>query len=136
MGNLTKILIGIILTLVIGISIYVPITNSKIIKINKEMVAKDTVISQLHNVNDELTQRLQLVQKLNDDFNKSITTIQLSTNAYQNKTSDFTLESNIVPTKSTNTLISVNGSINSIFQDMKNLDSPPPINSNKKDNNK
>lgn len=136
MGNLTKILIGIILTLVIGISIYVPITNSKIIKINKEMVAKDTVISQLHNVNDELTQRLQLVQKLNDDFNKSITTIQLSTNAYQNKTSDFTLESNIVPTKSTNTLISVNGSINSIFQDMKNLDSPPPINSNKKDTNK
>lgn len=122
MGNLSKILIGIILTLVIGISIYVPITNSKIIKINKEMVAKDTVISQLQNVNDQLKNRLRLVQKLNDSYNNTITNVQLSTNEYQNKNSNFILEKNILPKNSKNTLIDVNNSINNIFTEMKNLD--------------
>lgn len=127
MGNLSKVLIGIILTLVIGISIYVPITNSKIIKINKEMVAKDTVISELNNVNNQLKSRLELVQKLNDNYNSSIANVQLSTNSYQNKNSEFILEKNILPENSKNTLTDVNLSFNSIFTEMKNLDNPPVI---------
>lgn len=123
MGTLAKILIGIIIVLVIGISIYVPITSSDLTKLNKEMVAKDTVISFLQSDNKQLNDRLALIQKLNDQYNSEVNSIGVDTQKLENQSQTFslpvTLENNPVGTAT-----SVNMQLNSIFDEMSNLGKP------------
>lgn len=126
MGTLTKILLGIILTLVIGISIYVPITNSHLTRLNKEMVAKDTVISQMENVNKQLTDRLTLVQNLNTTYDNTISNVQLSTEKYQNAEVQFSTPTTIEQNP-TATIQNVNTQISNIFNELELLDRPPVI---------
>lgn len=131
MGSLTKILLGIILTLVIGISIYIPITNSHLTKLNKEMVAKDTVISELQSSNKQLNDRLILVQKLNDSYNFDINKISKDTQGLQNESIKFGNSENII-NNPVGIAVDVNNHLNSIFDEMSNFPNGVPAKGSKK----
>ena len=131
MGSLTKILLGIILTLVIGISIYIPITNSHLTKLNKEMVAKDTVISELQSSNKQLNDRLILVQKLNDSYNFDINKISKDTQGLQNESIKFGNSQNII-NNPVGIAVDVNNHLNSIFDEMSNFPNGIPTKGSKK----
>ena len=131
MGSLTKILLGIILTLVIGISIYIPITNSHLTKLNKEMVAKDTVISELQSSNKQLNDRLILVQKLNDSYNFDINKISKDTQGLQNESIKFGNSENII-NNPVGIAVDVNNHLNSIFDEMSNFPNGIPTKGSKK----
>lgn len=131
MGSLTKILLGIILTLVIGISIYIPITNSHLTKLNKEMVAKDTVISELQSSNKQLNDRLILVQKLNDSYNFDINKISKDTQGLQNESIKFGNSENII-NNPVGIAVDVNNHLNGIFDEMSNFPNGIPTKGTKK----
>ena len=119
-----RVLIGIIIVLVLIIGIGAPITLKEISKLQKEMVAKDTVISSLQNDNKQLNDRLVLVQKLNDDYNKTISNIQIDTQKYHNDEVTFSMPS-VVEKDPVGTATKVNIQMNSIFSELGQIGRDP-----------
>ena len=115
-----RVLIGIIIALVLFIGIVFPIGFKHIERLDKEVTAKDTVISGLQSDNDQLNNRIILMQKLNDAYNNTINSVSEDTQKLQNENQIFG-NKEVLKKNPTGTATELNNQINSIFVEMYNI---------------